>query len=197
MEYWWYVPWPLEVRLHAVRYIKSNKDGELVAINCMEYATELINYAASYYYWVTKGNCMRKRIQYPTVLIMADNKSVIAWAIKGCKMSKTGQALGRLQCALMMNNPVGLSAEYINTKHNCIADDISRFKSETKILLSAPELLQKYPSLGACRRFHPSRELLSYIMDALLLKQLPRPMKVRQLVHKNPGKISGSSIAEM
>ena len=96
----------------------------------------------------------------------------------------------------MMNSPVGLTAAYVNTKHNDIADDISRIKSESKVLLSAPQLLQKYPSLGVCRRFHPSRDLISYILDALLSNRLPDPMTVRRLVQENPGKIVGCSIAE-
>ena len=136
-------------------------------------------------------------IEYPTVLLLADNKTAEAWTRKGCKNSMAGRALGRLQCALMMNNPVGIDTAYINTKDNTIPDYISRVKKESNILLAAPKLLQTFPSIGVCRRFHPNPVLISYITDALLSKRLIDPLTIRQLVHENPGKIVGCSIAEM
>ncbi|KAL3771339.1 hypothetical protein ACHAWO_005405 [Cyclotella atomus] len=65
---------------------------------------------------------------------MADNKTTESWATKGCKRSLAGGALGRIQSALMINNPVGLGVAYINTKANVIADEVSRVKKETNIL---------------------------------------------------------------
>eukprot|EP00956_Cyclotella_meneghiniana_P016668 scaffold26477_cov61-Cyclotella_meneghiniana.AAC.3 len=137
-----------------------------------------------------------KEIEYPSVLILADNKSAESWTRKGCKNSLTSRALGRLQCALMMNSPVGIYTEYINTKLNCIADDISRIKKESNIIQSTPQLFQKYPSLGVCKRFHPSQDLISYITDALLSNHMMDPLTIRVMVQENPGKIVGSSIAE-
>jgi hypothetical protein len=67
----------------------------------------------------------------------------------------------------MINNPVGLDAAYINTKANVIADEVSRVKKETNILPKMFDLAKKFPSLGICRRFHPSQELISCIMDTL------------------------------
>jgi hypothetical protein len=64
-------------------------------------------------------------------------------------------------------------------------------------LLSAPQLLQKYPSLGVCSHFHLNPELISFIMDALLAKQPIDPLTLRELVQRNSGKIIGCSIAEM
>ena len=115
---------------------------------------------------------------------------------KGCKVSLPGRALGRFQCALMMNSPVGFSTEYINTKDNKIPDYISRIKKESNLLLSTPELYKKYPSIGVCRRFHPSPMLISYITDALLSRQLIDPLTIREQVQQNPGRIVGCSIAE-
>ena len=195
MKFWWYYEWPEVVRKQTLRFIKNNKNGELIAINCLEYASIIINYAASYHYWQTLNNRQQQATEYPSVLILADNKSAESWTRKGCKNSMAGRALGRLQCALMMNSPVGIYTEYINTKLNCIADDISRIKKESNIILSTPKLFQKYPSLGVCRRFHPSQDLISYIMDALLSNQTMDPLTIRHIVQENPGKIVGSSIA--
>jgi hypothetical protein len=97
----------------------------------------------------------------------------------------------------MMNSPVGIHSAYINTKANCIADDISRIKKEAYIISSILQLHKKYPPFGACKRFHPSPELLSYIQDALLSKQLADPLIVRRIVQKNPGKMSGCCIADL
>jgi hypothetical protein len=197
MEYWWYLEWPPEILNSTLLFIKNNKNGDLVAINGLEYATAIINYAASIHYWCIQDKRNTKNIPYPSVLILIDNTSAESWMRKGCKKSMAGRALGRLQCALMMNCPVGIKTAYINTILNCIADDISRIKSEQNLLLSTPQLFQKYPSLGACRRFHPNPTLISYITDALLSKQPIDPLTIREMVQKNPGKIVGCSIAEM
>ena len=196
MKFWWYYEWPTSIREQTLRFIKNNKNGDLITINALEYATILVNYAASYHYWCILDHCKSTNIQYPNVLLLADNKSAESWTRKGCKNSLAGRALGRLQCALMMNNPVGIDTEYINTKLNCIADDISRIKHESNIITSTPQLYQKYPSLGVCRRFQPSPDLISYITSALLSNQIVDPLTIRQSLQKNPGRISGCSIAE-
>ncbi|KAL3786424.1 hypothetical protein ACHAWO_007976 [Cyclotella atomus] len=197
MKMWWYFEGPKEVREHTLRFIKNNKDGELIAINAMEYGTIQVGIALAYYYWCILKEQERQGIEYLTVLLRADNKSAEAWTRKGCKISMAGRALGRLQCARMMNNPVGLSSEYINTKENKIPDEISRIESEAKLLPAISKLYQKYPSIGACRCFHPNPELISYIMAALCSQQLINPLTIRELVQKNPGKIVGCSIAEL
>ena len=56
MGYWWHYAWPKEIRDRTIRSIKNDKDGKMIVINCMEYATILINYAAAYHYWV-KQSC--------------------------------------------------------------------------------------------------------------------------------------------
>lgn len=195
MGFWWYVEWPEEIRNNTLMTLKDNATGKLISINVMEYATELINYAASYHYWVTQKNAEKQGIKYPTIKIWADNKTAISWLDKGCKRSLIGRALGRLQCALLMNSPVGLSADYINTKLNVIADEISRVIKEANLNIAISDLYQRFPSLGNCRRFHPNPDLISFITDALLSKRLIDPLTIKDLVQQNPGKIVGSSIA--
>lgn len=193
MGYWFYHEWSAEVQQQTLRHIKNNKQGDLLAINPLEYATGLLQYAASYHYWVILDNITKRNIPYPTVRSLIDNTSAISWLNKGCKKSKAGRALGRLQCALLMNSPLGLDPEYINTKKNVIADDFSRIMKESNLINELPKLFQKYPSLKTCKRFLPNPELISYIEDAALSKQLIDPLTIRDLIQKNPGKIAGSN----
>ena len=195
MRFWWYLEWPEEIRLRTVRYLKDDSSGKLVGINALEYATILISYAASIHYWVIEKNMRTKNIPNPMVQIMADNISSEAWTTKGCKNSLVGRRLGRLQCAMMINSPVGITTGRIETKKNIIADKISRWKKETDTLLGFDVLLQEFPQLECCRRFHPSRELLSWILDALRSEKLADPAKLRDQLLKNPGKIASSSSA--
>ena len=96
MEYWWYHEWPQDIQKRTLLYIKDDKSGKLIAINGMEYATAIINYAASIHYWCIQKMCQRKHIPYPSVLILIDNTSAESWMRKGCKKSMAGRALGRL-----------------------------------------------------------------------------------------------------
>ena len=187
MEFWWWIDWDPDIRSKTLRFIKDGKDGKLIDINALEYATIIIGYAASVHYWITKENCKRKNIPNPMVRIFADNTSSESWTNKGCKRSKIGRRLARLQCALMINNPVGLAADRVDTKSNIIADKISRWKSETNKLLDFATLMQEFPQLNCCHRFHPSLELVSLIKDALLSGNPADPLSLKETVLRNPG----------
>jgi len=121
---------------------------------------------------------------------MADNKSSESWATKGCKRSLIGRRLGRLQCTMMMNNPVGLDTGHVDTKANIIADKISRWKSQTDTLLGFDVLKQEFKQLKSCQRFHPSKELISLVLDALSSDKLINPLEVRELLLKHPGSLA-------
>jgi len=90
----------------------------------------------------------------------------------------------------MINNPVGVTADRIDTKTNVIADKISRWDTESDILLGFDALLQEFPQLKCCRRFHPSPELISLVTDALLSDKLIDPLTLSELLLKNPGRIA-------
>ena len=90
---------------------------------------------------------------------------------------------------MMINNPVAFNAEYINTKKNKIADKISRFKSLADALLGFDKLKQEYPQLRNCRRFQPSKELISWILGALLSEKLENPLSISKELLSNPGRI--------
>jgi hypothetical protein len=155
MRFWWWINWDEKIRQRTLRFVKDGKSGKLIDINCLEYATIIINYAACMFFWITEDNIAQQDIPYPRVRIMADNKSSECWATKGCKRSMLGRKLGRLQCAMMMNNPVGLDTGHVDTKTNVIADRISRWKLKTDMLLGFDKLSQDFPQLKCCRRFHP------------------------------------------
>jgi hypothetical protein len=190
MQFWWWIDWPEEIKKRTLRYIKDGQSGDLVDINNLEYATVLINYAAACHYWITLGNSQKQNIPYPRVRIMADNVCSEVWATKGCKRSFTGRRLGRLQCAMMINNPVGCDLGHVDTKTNEIADRISRWKTETAALLGFDQLKQEFPQLNCCRRFQPSQEVISLVLDALSSAKLSNPLQVRQLLLKNPGRVT-------
>ena len=113
---------------------------------------------------------------FPIALLYIDNVAAEIWCIKGCKRSLLGRALGRLLCALMIDNPLGLSTERISTEDNTIA--------ERKFFAS---LLTSYPQLRGCARFHPSQELLSAITETLSTEKLEDPLRLNRIVLENPG----------
>ena len=100
-----------------------------------------------------------------------------------------GRRLGRLQCALMINNPVGLDTNYINTKKNVIADRLLQYKTESDAVRGFTSLQQEFLQLRNCRRFQPSNEIISWILDALSLGKLADPLAKSKGLLSNPGRI--------
>ena len=178
--------WPEEVRRRTLKYIRNNNDGKLISINVLEYATVIINYVASTFYF-TKTN-PDPADPYPVVLIEADNTTSESWVIKACKVSFIGRAQGRLQCALMINNPVGINAGRISTEDNFIADGISRIANSSNADDYFLTLQQDYPQLRSCRRFHPSAELVSAVVHTLLHGHCTDPLQISRTLLNNLGK---------
>ena len=185
MGFWWYIEWDDSVKKQTLRFIKNNKNNNLISINVLEYAALIINYVASTHYHLHNKDDSGP---FPTVLLYADNTTAEAWAIKACKHSLIGRALGRIQCALMINNPVGISVAYVTTKKNVIADRTSRVTREANISPSFDTLMQDFPQLKSCRRFHPSAELVSLVMDALLEEFLLDPLAASMQILADLGK---------
>ena len=80
----------------------------------------------------------------------------------------------------MINNPVGVATGYITTTDNVIAERISRVKKESNILPSFHTIMQDFPQLRSCRRFHPSAELVSLVMATLLQNSSVDPLEASQ-----------------
>lgn len=87
---------------------------------------------------------------------MEDNTSSEAWTKKGCTASRSSHAIGRLQCALMIDTPISINAAYVSTKDNKIADEISWIKKLINLIPSIAQNFQEFPQLKCCRRFPPS-----------------------------------------
>ena len=84
----------------------------MVSINALEYASLVINYVAASY--ILTHVSPSPGDPHPVVLLYADNRTIESWLIKASKASRAGQALGYIQTALMINNPVGTNVDHIN-----------------------------------------------------------------------------------
>lgn len=166
LGFWWQVEWPEEIQNRTLKVLKNNKSGELISINALEYLVVIINYAAATACYENRRTNSKEDIEYPTILNMVDNTTADSWTHKMCKKSKSGKALALVLSSIMINNPVGLNSRYLEGDLNDIADAISRvFKSDN--LFDFNKLMQDYPQLRSCRRFHPSKELLSKLYAAV------------------------------
>ena len=64
-------------------------------------------------------------------LSMADNTTAESWIIRACTSSAIGRALGRVQCAPMINNPLGINCGHVCSEDNEVAERISCILNET------------------------------------------------------------------
>ena len=188
MKFWWYHEWSSDIQACTLKYVMNGKDGTLVAINALEYASLIINYVAAFH--ALTINNPSASDPHPIVLLYADNTTAEAWMIKASKKSLAGRALGRIQAALMINNPVGINAAHISTTDNEIADKISRILTEANLLADMQPLFQDFPLLQSCRRFQPSAELISLISETLLLQKYVDPLQLSRHILSAPGRIT-------
>lgn len=190
LGFYWYLAWPEEVQRLTLRFKSKYKhdNGDIVSINVLEYAAMIITYVASYHVMVQLDPSLDD--PFPMLELWGDNTSAESWILKASKSSLVGRALSRIQCALMINNPVGIWAGYINTHANVIADRISRILSESHLTVEMTKLAQEFPELRTCRRFHPSSELISLIMQALLTDKFVNPLELSRTILAAPGSLS-------
>ena len=188
MGYWWYLEWPEAIKSCTLKFVYSDKNGRLISINALEYAALIINFVAATYVLSqvrpTPGD------PHPVVLLMADNRTAESWLIKASKSSQAGHALGYIQAALMINNPVGINVDHVTSKDNKIADRISCILSEILLLTKMQKYYKDHPSLTYCQHFHPSAELISLILDTLSTKNFVDPLRLIRRILASPGKIT-------
>ena len=188
LGFWWYLEWPQSIQKCTLKFVSSDKDGNLVSINALEYASLIINYVAASY--VLTQVYPQKGDPHPVVLLYADNRTSESWLIKASKSSHAGRALGYIQAAFMINNPVGINVDHVTSKDNEIADKISRIKSELVLLTEINKIYKDHPSLRSCQRFHPCAELKLLVWETLLAKKFIDPLEVSRSVLATPGKIT-------
>jgi len=92
-----------------------------------------------------------------------------------------------------MGTQLGIQAEWLPSKLNKIADDISRL-SDDDGEYDYSQLLVDHPSLNKCRQFQPSDTLLGMIWDILRHKDSPDPLIVRELRPLALGSIISSGL---
>ena len=71
MKFWWYLEWPPDVRKFTLKFIKNNRNGDLISINVLEYAALIINYVAATHFFTQRVGSTSNPT--PTVLLFADN----------------------------------------------------------------------------------------------------------------------------
>ena len=70
MKFWLYIEWPKKNSNKTLIFIRWNKTGKLISINVLEYAAELINYVASYHYYL---HIIDPKDPYPVVQLNVDH----------------------------------------------------------------------------------------------------------------------------
>ena len=88
----------------------------------------------------------------------------------------------------MINNPLGIIADYIPGELNVLADAISRVYTKSPSISCLNELFQEFPQLKCWNRSHPSQELLSALYLGLLKGQDPGLSLPKNLGHFDQGK---------
>ena len=195
LKFWWFLRFPQEIVQRTLIYLADDSDGNLISINALEFITVIINYCAALSIIVEKG--LFTDDPFPVILCMTDNTSALNWINHRCKGSKLGRALGRLFVGLLMDSPLGINAAWLSTHDNEIADDISRFKSQTTDVANEHPtfdyslLQQKYKeTLSECQLWSPSSRLISLIYTTLTTKQSPPLEEVRSLQPCDLGKLT-------
>jgi len=188
LHFWWYIPWPPFIKEKTLKhFVKTYKtlSGSFISINLLEYATILISYAAC----VSKLRILSPTLLQPnpTLLIESDNTAAVSWTRKAASSTQAGKSLAFILTSIMIKHQhIGLTSSHLAGTANTIADEISRTSSlshPTSHFHSISTLKQKYHQLNDSQRFLPSRELLSAIWDALLLKTVPPLLIIDNLGH--------------
>ena len=166
--------------------IPIDKDN-FISINLLEYVTVIIMYAAA-------TQAYRERVEVPHKYLIFKNKpynmSAVVWSKKASMATPAGKALAKLFSFICINSPLGLHSAYLKGDDNIIADNISRMN--TKILThTSQQILNDFPELQKCRRFHPNQELLSSRYCAMLNRRVTTEKLPDSLGHFSPAKTTG------
>ncbi len=194
-KFWWHLSLPEEIVKRTLIYLADDSNNDLISINALEFVTVILNYCASL--TVLFESDILQDDPFPVILAKTDSTSALSWVTHRCKGSPLGRALALLFVGLLMDSPLGINADWIDTLANEVADGISRFKlsstSETNIHPSFDysTLKQKYnTTLAGCRLWSPSSRLISMIYQILITRQSPTLAEIRSLVPNDLGKLT-------
>jgi hypothetical protein len=187
LGFWWHIRFPDEVIQRTLLFKSDNEYGLLVSINVLEFVTVIINYCtALHIFWTTNVT----EDPHPVPLNITDNASTLSWTQHTCKRSRIGCLLAPFFCSLLINSPLGINSQWINTDDNKITNDISHLKKQSDTNF-APNfdyttLKQTYPELNHCSFFQIQPELISKI---LLTKKWPSHEEVQTLKQRPLGNL--------
>jgi hypothetical protein len=120
LRIWWYLSFPDFIVKRTLLHLNNNKDETFILINCLEYATIVINFCVAVTAISESDNIIND--PNPVVLYMTNNISTKNWTTHTCKKSIIGQALARFFCGLLIGLGVGINVTCISTIKNKIAD---------------------------------------------------------------------------
>ena len=153
-NFWWETKWPEDTAKRTLKFFstkkkkRQQKDGHandgLIDTNSLEHAVMIVNHAASAQ--AHKENTDENKSPQPVMLNHADDTSAKAWTRKAAKHSKGAKALNRILARLMMNQNLGINAQFIEGTKNVLADCISRVH-EKNSFLDFKKLKQELPQL--------------------------------------------------
>ena len=141
MRIWWHWDFTPEIVRRAAL---PRRNPQRISINVLETVVVIINYAAAIYVGHADGLSLA---DFPVLLNLCDNTSACSWINKRCRDSLIGRRLGRLFAGLLLNNALGIQAEWLSTHANVIADDVSRVKKQDGGQFDYSLLLSRYPEL--------------------------------------------------
>ena len=147
----------------------------------LEFLTEIIYYTAVIVRFLQyKTLCVQP---YPILLNWTDNQTSQAWIKKAATRILKGKAPQRIICFLVINNLLGIKADFIPGVKKILADVISHTYSNSNSPPSIINLFKEFPEIKSWRRFHPSQELLSLLFSALLEGREPGLCHPKTLGH--------------
>lgn len=181
LRVWWHWDFTEEIIRRAAL---GKRNSRRISINVLETVVIIINYAAAMYACHIDGLPLD---DFPVLLNLCDNTSACSWINKRCRDSLIGRRLGRMFAGMLLNNALGIQAEWLSTHANVIADEVSRVKRQDGGDYDYSQLLSRFPELQSCRRFHPSPTLLSLISSVLVDNVSPDPLMLSKLEPKTLG----------
>jgi hypothetical protein len=188
LRFWWHLEWPEDIQRRA--RLPNNKGNQLVSINVLEMICVVINFAAAIHVCWLDGIDLDA---FPVLSNDCDNTAAVSWCNVNCKTSMLGRELGKVFVGLLMSTKLGIQAEWISTKMNEIADEISRIHGKDGEY-DYSQLISNYPVLSDCRQFQSSDILLTTIYDVLRNNALPCPLTTAKLEPSALGSITSSAL---
>jgi hypothetical protein len=130
------------VRACTLPHNPNGSAETLIDINMLEYAAVIIMFPASNHH--LRPCLPHKGDPFLVAALCSENQFSEAWSQKGWTISTVVRSLSRRQCALMLDNPIGLTIGHISTKENVVADTLSRLPSFLAFQATFPQLLQTH-----------------------------------------------------